>query len=195
MEDDILWMIFLCCIVVMGLTAVLAIRFTDRMDQQERKIEQLEDQINEMKELHTQTDADQETTEEAEIDEATPDEPTEVSIEVRKEFQTEEQTTEAPEPKKIYVGQYELTAYIETGSPCADGVYPLVGWTVASNDPQLWHKKIFIEGYGEYYVHDTGGMSINVIDVFVGSYEEAIQFGRRSADVYIIEEVDENDKG
>lgn len=89
--------------------------------------------------------------------------------------------------KEVYMGNYELTAYIATGNPCADGQYPQVGFTVASNDPNLWHKWIRIEGYGEYYVHDTGGMASNVIDIFVSSYDEAIQFGRRSADVYVIE--------
>lgn len=89
--------------------------------------------------------------------------------------------------KEVYAGDYELTAYIATGNPCADGVYPSVGYTAASNDPNLWHKWIEIEGYGTYYVHDTGGMSSNVIDIFVGSYDEAIQFGRRSASVYVKE--------
>lgn len=87
-----------------------------------------------------------------------------------------------------YAGHYELTAYIETGNPCADGVYPTINHTAACNDPRLWHKWIEIEGYGVYYVHDTGGMASNVIDLFVGSYDEAIQFGRREAEVYIINE-------
>ena len=88
---------------------------------------------------------------------------------------------------KEYVGEYELTAYTDTGNACADGVYPCEGVTVASNDPQLWHKCVYIEGYGVFYVHDRGGMANNVIDVFVGSYDEAIQFGRRSASVYVID--------
>ena len=90
-------------------------------------------------------------------------------------------------PTKTYVGNYDLTAYVATGSPCADGAYPQVGYTVASNDPSLWHKWIEIEGHGLFYVHDTGGMSSNVIDIFVGSYGEAIQFGCRNANVYIVE--------
>ena len=90
-------------------------------------------------------------------------------------------------PKKTYVGTYQLTAYVSTGSPCADGSYPKAGYTVASNDPSLWHKYIEIEGHGSFYVHDTGGMSSNVIDVFVSSYGEAVVFGRRSAKVYIVE--------
>lgn len=101
-------------------------------------------------------------------------------------------TEETEEPGTImtfnsYAGHYELTAYIETGNPCADGVYPEVGHTAACNDPALWHKWIHIEGYGDYFVHDTGGMASNVIDLFVSSYDEAIQFGRREAEVYIIE--------
>ena len=92
-----------------------------------------------------------------------------------------------PIDTKEYVGTFELTAYIATGNACADGVYPQVGYTAACNDKRLWHKKIHIEGYGDYYIHDTGGMANNVIDVFVGSYDEAIQFGRRTAEVYIID--------
>lgn len=91
------------------------------------------------------------------------------------------------EPGKTYAGHYELTAYIETGNACADGVYPQVGYTVACNDPALWHKWIYIDGIGERYVHDTGGMASNVIDVYVGDYDTAVQFGRQSADVYIVE--------
>ena len=98
-----------------------------------------------------------------------------------------EQKQEESIVKEVYMGTYELTAYIATGNPCADGQYPQVGFTVASNDPNLWHKWIKIDGYGTYYVHDTGGMASNVIDIFVSSYDEAIQFGRRTADVYIEE--------
>ena len=95
---------------------------------------------------------------------------------------TEEQPMEGN-----YVGTFELTAYCATGNPCADGVYPSVGYTVACNDSRLWHHWVNIEGYGMYYVHDTGGMSNNVIDIFMGSYDECIQFGRRSANVYIVD--------
>ena len=92
-----------------------------------------------------------------------------------------------PEPPQS-MGEYELTAYIETGSPCADGVYPRVGYTAACNDKRLWHKWVHIEGHGDYYIHDTGGMANNVIDIYMGSYEEAIRFGRQTANVYVIGE-------
>ena len=89
---------------------------------------------------------------------------------------------------KEYVGDYELTAYTWTGNTCADGIYPKSGVTVASNDPKLWHKNICIEGYGVFYVHDTGGMSKNVIDIYMDSREECIQFGRKkNVAVYVID--------
>ena len=85
-----------------------------------------------------------------------------------------------------YYGCLELTAYTWTGNPCADGVYPTSGHTVACNNSELWHKWIYIEGYGSYYVHDTGGMGYGVIDVYMDSYDSCIQFGRRSANIYIL---------
>ena len=85
------------------------------------------------------------------------------------------------------IGTYELTAYIATGNPCASGVYPTVNHTVACNSLPLG-THIYIEGYGEYVVEDTGGMGGGVIDVFVADYSSAISFGRRTANVYIIEQ-------
>lgn len=108
-------------------------------------------------------------------------------IEAAEAAEAEEAAEEEPEQTKTYFNDFSLTAYCATGNPCADGVYPQTGYTAACNDPALWHKWIEIEGYGVFYVHDTGGMSSNVIDIFVGSYDEAIRFGRRSAGVYIIE--------
>lgn len=86
-----------------------------------------------------------------------------------------------------YVGDFELTAYTHTGSNCADGVYPCAGVTVACNDERLWHKNIYIDGVGYFYCHDTGGMADNVVDIFMDSYDECIQFGRQSAKVYIVD--------
>ena len=85
-----------------------------------------------------------------------------------------------------FVGTYELTAYEWTGNPCANGNYPTVGYTVACNSLPLG-TRILIEGYGEYVVEDTGGMGGGVIDIYMGDYDTCIQFGRRSANVYIIE--------
>ena len=99
----------------------------------------------------------------------------------------EEPKKKPKEPEMEYLGEYTLTAYIATGSPCADGVYPTVGYTVACNDPALWHKKIYIQGYGIRYIHDTGGMPTGkILDLFVGSLDEAYQVGCRNVEVYLI---------
>lgn len=106
--------------------------------------------------------------------------------EVKAEETTEEETTEE-QPSMYFYGNMELTAYIATGNCCADGQYPQVGYTVACNNSDLWHKWIYIEGYGDRYVHDTGGMGYGVLDLFVGSYDEAINVGRRNVEVYVYE--------
>jgi 3D (Asp-Asp-Asp) domain-containing protein len=90
-------------------------------------------------------------------------------------------------PKMVYFGNMATTGYLATGNPCADGCYPVAGWTVACNDRRLWHKTIYIEGVGTRYVHDTGGMPVNVLDVFVGSIGEAYAMTNNSRAVYVIE--------
>ena len=110
-----------------------------------------------------------------------------VDAEVLEEEDTEE-TTEEEQPSMAYLGEYTLTAYIATGNHCADGVYPEVGYTVACNDPALFHHWIHIVGYGDRYVHDTGGMpNGKILDLFVGSYDEAINIGCQNVEVYIYE--------
>lgn len=93
---------------------------------------------------------------------------------------------------RTYYASYQCTAYESTGQACADGVYPCEKVTVASNDPNLWHKVIEISGTGTewdgiYYVHDKGGMATNVVDIFIDDYSECKQFGRRTADIYVID--------
>lgn len=108
----------------------------------------------------------------------------EVTTEATTEAATEA-PTEEPAPSMTFYATLELTAYEWTGYPCADGVYPVEWWTVASNDPGLWHRRIHIEGYGDFYVHDTGGMSMNVLDLYLGDVDACYQFGRRTANVYV----------
>lgn len=82
---------------------------------------------------------------------------------------------------------FELTAYAWSGDPCANGEYPILGYTVASN----WFPigtRLYIEGIGERVVTDTGGMSNNVIDIYMGDPETCWQFGRQTAEVTVIED-------
>lgn len=82
-----------------------------------------------------------------------------------------------------YLGHYELTAYTHTGNPMANGEYPYVG-ACACNSLDLG-TVVYIDGYGTFTVCDRGGMADNVIDIFMDTYDECIQFGRQAADVYV----------
>ena len=49
-------------------------------------------------------------------------------------------------------------------------------------------SRLYIPGYGEAIAADTGGAIVgNTIDLCMESYDEAIQFGRRSVEVYVID--------
>ena len=78
----------------------------------------------------------------------------------------------------------EITHYTHTGNPTASGKYPVAGRTCASNDFPLG-TRLRING-DTYVVEDTGAMSKNVVDVFVDSYDEAIQKGRYVAEVEVL---------
>ena len=105
-------------------------------------------------------------------------------------FESEEvesyETTAENSSNGTYLGTYQLTAYEWTGSPCANGNYPTCSYTVACNSLPLG-TKIYIEGYGTYVVEDRGGMGNNVIDIYMGDVSTCLQFGRRSANVYIVD--------
>lgn len=86
-----------------------------------------------------------------------------------------------------HLGDYQLTAYEWTGNPCANGNYPTEGYTIASNTLPIG-TRVYIEGIGERTVEDTGGMSGNTIDIYMGDPGTCVQFGRQSGAVYIIPE-------
>lgn len=101
------------------------------------------------------------------------------------ESSSEEPQQATHEATGQYLGVYELTAYEYTGSPCANGNMPTAGYTVACNSLPLG-TRIYIKGYGEYVVEDRGGMASNVIDIYLGDVGACIQFGRQTAEVYVI---------
>lgn len=109
-------------------------------------------------------------------------ESTEVSTEC-----TEEVTEEENPLYSLPLGHYTLTAYEWTGNTCANGEYPTEGYTIACNSLPLG-TRVYIEGYGFYTVEDRGGMADNVIDIYLGDYDECIEFGVQEADVYLIKE-------
>lgn len=93
------------------------------------------------------------------------------------------ESTEAPNGESTGT-VFQLTAYTWTGNKMANGQYPYVG-ACASNYFPLG-TILYIEGYGTYTVCDRGGMASNVIDIYMSSREECIQFGRRSALVTVV---------
>ncbi len=95
-------------------------------------------------------------------------------------------TISTPTNSGNLIGTYQLTAYCNcskccgqwAGGACADGSMPRVGVTVACNSIPLG-TSIYIEGIGNRIVNDTGGMANNVIDLYFGSHEQALAFGRK----------------
>lgn len=93
----------------------------------------------------------------------------------------------APSSGWSEAGGFLLTAYEWTGKTCANGNYPTVGYTCASNYYPLG-TRLWIEGIGEQVVEDTGGMGMNVVDIYMGDEETCIQFGVQEAQITVIEE-------
>ena len=57
-------------------------------------------------------------------------------------------------------------------------------------DPHVipYGTRVYIPGYGFAVAGDTGGAIIgNRIDLFMDSYHDAISFGRRNVEMYILE--------
>ncbi len=108
----------------------------------------------------------------------------------------EEAARKAEEEKRAsgYVGQFKLTAYCSCSSCCgwntgitATGTVATVGRTIAANPAVLpYGTVIYVEGYGTYTVEDTGHLGLYTLDVFHNSHQEALNFGIRYADVYIV---------
>ena len=112
----------------------------------------------------------------------------EEGLELRRQRLAEMQARwSAPSTGWSDVGGFLLTAYEWTGKTCANGNYPTVGYTCASNYYPLG-TRLWIEGIGERVVEDTGGMGMNVVDIYMGDEETCIQFGVQEAQITVIEE-------
>ena len=62
---------------------------------------------------------------------------------------------------------------------------------IVAVDPRVipYYTKMYIPGYGIAIAGDTGGaIRGNRVDLFMDSYEEAINWGRRNVEVYILED-------
>lgn len=97
----------------------------------------------------------------------------------------------ANQPKLTLLGKYSLTAYCACLKCCptdtgmtASGVIAQSNHTVAFNGLPFG-TEVYIEGHGFYIVEDTGAMS--GFDIFFDDHQSALDFGRQSANVYIVE--------
>lgn len=99
----------------------------------------------------------------------------------------EEIAEESPEEELEYLGTFEMTAYEWTGSPCANGNYPEVGYTVACNSLPLG-TTVYIEGVGYRVVEDRGAEwhGSNWMDLYLGDVDSCYEWGVRSVEVYVV---------
>lgn len=80
------------------------------------------------------------------------------------------------------------TAYTYTGNRTATGVYPKVGTVAVDPTVISLGTKMYIEGYGYATAADTGGaIKGNRIDVFMETYSQCMNWGRRTVKVYLLD--------
>lgn len=80
------------------------------------------------------------------------------------------------------------TAYTHTGNQTATGTWPQAGRTVAGW-PEIVGKTVYIPALGgTFTVEDTGGaVGYGVIDIFMNTEEECIQWGRQNIEVFFVD--------
>ena len=113
-----------------------------------------------------------------------------VQTPVPEEIQPSEQVAETPQGTPITV---EATAYSyqEAGlsTHTADGTVLTVDSQVIAVDPSVipLGTMVYIPGYGTYRAADTGGAIVgNKIDIHMNDVASALQFGRRTLTIYIL---------
>ena len=112
----------------------------------------------------------------------------------------EENNNDGAENRKIETTQqnitetYTITAYCPCVKCCgkangitASGVKAVQGVTVATDKSIPFGTKIYIDGVGERIVQDRGGaIKGNKIDLYFDSHEKALEFGRQTKQVTIL---------
>lgn len=95
--------------------------------------------------------------------------------------------------RKKLLGTFELTAYCQ-GTITSTGTKPLPNRTIAVDPSVIPYGSIVeIEGYGTYVAEDCGGaVKGNIVDIYIPNYNDCIKFGRRKANVYVINKEGEN---
>lgn len=108
------------------------------------------------------------------------------SVEVSKPLTERERLEQLASRGEIRVINMEITAYC-TGSITSTGIKPRRGIVAVDPDVIPYHSKLYIEGIGEVLAEDCGGaIEGNQLDMYVTSYDEAINWGRQIRKVYVI---------
>lgn len=106
--------------------------------------------------------------------------------------------TSVKEPKDDilqYLGNFTLTAYCScpvccgqwSGGPCAGGVYPVQGRTIAMAGVEFGTKLVI---NGEVYTVEDRGTPYGHADIYMVNHGDAVQFGRQYADAYLLNETE-----
>lgn len=85
---------------------------------------------------------------------------------------------------KKYLGEFMCTAYAYTGNPCANGNFPVDGYSVACNSLPF-ETRVWIDGVGNRVVEDRGPNYGDLwIDIYMGDEASCFNWGVRYCDVY-----------
>ncbi|KNZ41941.1 3D domain-containing protein [Acetobacterium bakii] len=79
------------------------------------------------------------------------------------------------------------TAYTATGNATASGVMPQANHTIAAWSGLPFGTKVFVPSLGTTFtVEDRGGaVTDGIIDIYMNTYNECIEFGRQNLEAYI----------
>jgi 3D (Asp-Asp-Asp) domain-containing protein len=93
--------------------------------------------------------------------------------------------SENPLERFEYLGEWRVTAYAETGMPCANGNYPTTGYTIACNSLPFG-TTVYIEGVGFRTVEDRGPewLGAEWCDLYLGEYTDCVQWGDQMRKVW-----------
>lgn len=93
-----------------------------------------------------------------------------------------------PFEKMAYQGEWRVTAYAYTGSPCANGNYPEAGYTIAHNSLPFG-TEVYIDGVGFRTVEDRGPTRLGTewCDLYLGDTAECVQWGNQYRKVWVVE--------
>lgn len=81
----------------------------------------------------------------------------------------------------------QASAYTYTGFHTATGLEPTVGMVAVDPNVIPMGSRLYIEGYGYARAADTGGaIRGNTVDLFMESYSQCINWGRRNVKVYVL---------